>query len=124
MNSKFEYVITQKAEEQLDIDDIGNVSLVEANEMGDMWVLFIKTSMGDSYVFEYGPFNVDLGDSRNIYSSLQTIPYKETKLHSIIDNFLNNPKRMIIQAHELSDEEIEELKPNIKNLLEVFTESN
>lgn len=120
MRRNYNYSYVQTSSADIQIEDTGNVILLGINLMQQQWILYIKTYLGYTSVFEYGPF---VNDNQPLYYSsatFQKFQYSEHKLDTIIDKFINNPRRMIIQVKEISDEEA---RDDIQPILEVFDES-
>lgn len=119
MRSSFNYLYMTEAQDVLDIEDIGNVCIQANNDVGQNWILYIKTSLGFSYIIEYGPFQYNK-NTEYLNSTFQRIEYSEYKLEKKIDKFLNEPRRMITQVQFIDEDEAFEL---IKNVVEVMNES-
>ena len=120
MRQRFNYSYVQTSSADIQIEDTGNVILRGINLMQQYWILYIKTYLGYTSVFEYGPY---IKTNQPLYYSSQTFQkfqYSEHKIHTIIDKFINNPKRMIIQVEEISEEEA---RDDIQPIMEVFDES-
>ena len=120
MRRNYNYFYVQTSSADIQIEDTGNVILRGINLMQQYWILYIKTYLGYTSVFEYGPY---VKNSQPLYysqSSFQKFQYSEHKIDRIIDKFINNPKRMIIQVEEISDDIA---RDDIQPILEVFDES-
>lgn len=100
MNKSFEYLYTVKANDALDIDDIGNVCVHVLNDAGYEWYLIIETEMGRTYTKTFGPFHVDMPNcfSEGFSFYFSKSDYKESRICGMIDKFLNDPKKCISQA--------------------------
>lgn len=106
MNKSFDYIYTVQAEDSLEIEDIGNTCIHILNAMGYEWFMIIKTDLGDTLVKTFGPFHVDLNDYfKGFNFNFSKFDYKESRICTIIDNFINDPKKNIIQAMECDPEE-------------------
>lgn len=107
MIKKFEYLYTVTAQDSLELDDIGNTCIHILNDLGYEWYMIITTELGDTDIKTFGPFHVDMTNYFNngFNFNLSRISYKESKICSIIDNFLNDPKKNISQAFECTKEE-------------------
>ena len=111
---------TQSSADTFTIEDVGNVCLVARNDSGDIWILVIKTLLGFCYILEYGPLNHNPLSQNYLISKFNKLQYSEYKLTKRIDNFLNDPKRMITQVDECNEEEAFSY---MKSVVEVFHEA-
>lgn len=107
MRKNFEYLYTVRAEDSIEIEDIGNCCIKVFNDIGYYWYLIIETSLGDSYIKIFGPFNTDIKNYfiHGFNFNFSKIDYTERKLEKIIDNFINDPKKMVSQVVEITSEE-------------------
>ena len=71
---------------EIDIESVGNVCIEAINESdGLFYYLLIKTSLGTSSIFEYGPITPDVDKLYDIYNlSFMRRPYNEKKLSLFI----------------------------------------
>lgn len=120
MRKSFEYLYETKSHDSFDIEDIGNVCLQANDSFGKTWYLKIRTELGFCFVYEYGP--VDLDSERVLWNSFsfhyRKIEYKESSLTSLIDKFINDPKRMIIQVSLVEPNDFDSVLSSL-NLLEL-----
>lgn len=87
---------------ELEINDIGNCCIKAFTDDGYYSLLIIKTIMGESTIFTYGPLLTDFEElPKNISCSINRIEYNPKKISIIIDKFLNN--RGITQAMEIEE---------------------
>ena len=117
MKDTFEYICIKEALDSISIDDTGNVCLAALNDAGSCWYLQIETHLGDTIVTEYGPLSAD-EMTFNIFGfnyNKSKFIYNEKKLHTIIDKFLNNPRRVITQVTEISDYEFKAILDEIRD---------
>lgn len=105
MQDTFEYVCVREALDTINVEDIGNVCLKAYNDWGQTWYLCINTELGDTYITQLGPIIDDHICTGFFDFSKLKMPYSEKKLHTIIDKFLNDTKRSITQAFEITTEE-------------------
>ena len=102
----FEYLKTSQYQDSIEIEDIGNCILMSLNDVADCWVLFISTELGYCSVVQAGPMNIDLDEvSPNVYLSKISFEYNEKRIHKIIHEFINNPKRIITSVQEIPEDE-------------------
>ena len=113
---QFEYMCRVVVDASIDIPDIGNFCLAAHNDMGEVYYMVARTSLGWTEIFEFGPFVVD-SDKLPDYCSTayRKIEYKEKKIASIVDGFLNVPRRFISQAMVV---DIDTVKEGVKDLVE------
>ena len=113
MNKTFEYSAVVQTEEEIDIENIGNCSIIANDVIGKNWCLIIQTSLGFTDIFEFGPM-FESGELPNsIKFTYNRIPYDDKKISRYISNFLNRKDGVIIQARQV---ELEEAKSIIINL--------
>ena len=109
----------QSSNDSVSVEDIGNCALQAYNDLGDSWILIVYTSLGFSYIIEYGPIKNNQSTDY-LFSRFDKIEYSEYKLEKRIDKFLNDPKRMITQVIEC---DIEDALLLVRNVAEVFNEA-
>lgn len=106
---QFDYFYIQQANGSLEIDDIGNCALIVTNDLYREYILIIKTSMGKTEVLQYGPNKIDFEElPERVDCSYQRFDYNQNKIKSVIDKFLNDPKKIITQAIVVSVETAKE----------------
>lgn len=116
MEASFQYFYTQQATGQLDVKDLGNCAIEACNDLGNHYYLVIRTQLGQSEIFEAGPFCLDIPIlEKNCSISYKKIEYNESKLSGIVTKFLNNPYREITQSREINEEEV---YPNCINIID------
>ena len=112
---RFDYMIQTIVGDSIDIDDIGNVALQMSNDRGEFWYLVIKTELGWTEIFEFGPVVPDIEQlPKSCALSYNRIEYKQGKIEDIIDKSINNGYRGITQVCEITKEEA---KNNMRNLV-------
>lgn len=112
---KFEYCYTTQATADIEIEDIGTFALC-ATTMFEEYYLIVQTTYGITKVIQYGPKQIDLNElPPRVFYSYNKFDYSQQKICKIIDDFINNEKRDIIQVNLL---DIEECKSKIKNLVD------
>lgn len=107
MNKSFEYLYTVKANDSIDVEDIGNTCIHVLNDSGYEWYMIIESELGYTYTKTFGPFHVDMpnyfSDGYSFYFSKSD--YKESRICGAIDRFINDPKKCISQAMVCDKEE-------------------
>lgn len=85
---------------EIDIENVGNVCIEAINENdGLFYYLLIKTSLGTSSIFEYGPIVPNIDKLYDIYSvSFTRQPYNDKKLLLFISKWLNDRMKKITSA--------------------------
>lgn len=89
----------------LEIESVGNVC-IEGIDMDDglYYYLLIKTSMGTSSIFQYGPVVPDMKKSYNYYNvSYSKEQFNEKKLGTFISKWLNDKFRKISSARVIDE---------------------
>lgn len=103
---KIEYAIIPAVGKELDIDDLGDLSIKATNAHGDEYYLVIQTVMGSTTLFEYGPAHPDLDTlPKSVRCSFDRIDFSEGKIIKRIERFLNEGNRFIEDAAVISKEE-------------------
>lgn len=104
---KFDYDIEKIAIKELEVEDIGNVSLRCTNDLDECYVLVIKTSLGISFVMQYGPYVPDLNTlPKNVDCNFSRFDFNEVRIKKTISQFINNPKSKIKDIEIVDSEEI------------------
>lgn len=106
MTKKFEYLTRVVVENEIEVEDIAECSIVANNDINEKWIIIISTELGLTDIFEIGPISSDMSELPNYFmSSYRRIEYSEYKISKIIDKFLNDASRGITQAQEIDKEE-------------------
>lgn len=107
MHKTIDYLYQLQAQDSLDIEDIGNTCIHILNDAGYEWYLIIETELGETRLKNFGPFCIDKPDwfIRGFNYNYFVIDYKEQRIISIIDNFINDNKKLITQAFTCEYEE-------------------
>lgn len=104
----FNYLKTETYNDSIDIEHIGNCTIVVNNDEAEEWYIDIHTDYGWSKVRQFGPLDIDKGEVGNYFSFiLNGFEYNEKRLYKVINDFLNNPKHAITQVEEISREDFE-----------------
>lgn len=102
MQAAIEYSKITTSTAVLDVDDVGNVNIKASTDIGDESYLIIRTNLGISYVFTYGPINPDIQELPGFVScTLNKFPYNEKLLLKTIEKFIN--KNENITSAEIVD---------------------
>lgn len=91
----------------LDIDSVGNVCIEAVDEEdGFYYYLLIKTSLGTSSIFQYGPIIPDLDQLPDNYSTLYSRQnFNDRKILAFIKQWLNDRYKRISSA-KIVDERV------------------
>lgn len=112
----FEYLYDVKAMGTLDVDNVGNVVISATNLLYQEYFLIIKTEYGRSKIIQYGPVWVEEDIKPNFISYTYTeMDFSSSRLETIIEKFLNNPKYCVSQAKVI---DLDEAISRIKDLIE------
>lgn len=111
-----DYNAQRQFQNQLQIDDIGNIGLICSTEDGVEYYLALKTIMGKVMEVKFGPLIPDAPLIPDFFSLFyRTLQYKEPVIIKEINSFINDPKKKIIDIKVVSPEELIDLIPD-KNL--------
>lgn len=114
----FEFDQALKAQQSLEIGNIGDFAIEASNDEGFYYYLLVKTTLGSSTIITYGPIVPDINLLPSGFSTtLERIPYKEPKIIGKINYFLNDKKK-ITKAKEVLFEEALDAFIDIKAYLE------
>ena len=106
MASTFQYSYVQTATAVLEIENLGQCAIEGSNSFGEYYYLVIRTSLGKCYIFNYGPIMLDLDMLPPFVGcSIERIDYNEKQLTKRIVRWLEDPKKKISNAREVSDQE-------------------
>ena len=106
MRGQFKYYYVSQSYGSLDIEDIGNCAIEACDDRGVYKYLVIKTNLGETKVFTYGPTIPDIPiPAKSVNISFKRISYNEAKIGGIIEKFLQDPYMSITQANEVTAEE-------------------
>lgn len=116
----FEYCYMTQATGEIDVEDIGNVTIQGFSDLGKQYLLSIHTEMGMTKILQLGPLPYDCSVSKELYPDKITfnydlIEYKESKIVSRIEKFLSNP--LITQVLVV---EFDDVKDNFINLVDLL----
>ena len=101
----FDYFTVKTVMANIDIEDIGNCAIEANNDNGEFFYLVIRTTLGTSQIFEYGPTIHSGVMEKSVNCSFKRMEFTEAKIIKKIQEFLNNPYRTITQAKEMTIEE-------------------
>ena len=115
----FEYSVQKTFDESIDVVDIGNTALRCTNVRMDNYYIIIKTVMGKTHILKFGPIFPDLDVLLSDFStSYKKIDYKENIICKEIDKFINDFKKEIKSIEEITEYEVWQDFPNIKQQFE------
>ena len=102
----FQYLKTETYTDSVDIEDIGNCSIVANNDSAEEWFLNIKTKLGWSECVVFGPLSIDDDNlGYNFYYLCNKFEYNEKRLYKTINDFINNSKKQITQIQIINAED-------------------
>lgn len=122
---QFEFDQELKAQNNIEIDDIGFFGLEASNSEGYYYYLVIRSIMGTSIIATCGPVIPDLDALPSGFKmTLDKMPYKEDKLIKTISYFLNDKSKKITDAKVMEvNEAINEFR-ELKEYLLNFSEGS
>ena len=102
---KFEFDNQYVPQNFIEIENIGNVCIEAINEAdGLFYYLLIKTSLGTTSIFEYGPVIPDIDKLFDNYNvSFNREQYNEKKLKIFISKWLNDRMKKITAANIIEE---------------------
>ena len=107
MQATFEYNQIRTALGMLEIEDIGNCAIRAVGIQTEEYYMVIRTNLGKSYIFNYGPIVPDLMTMPDyVGCSLTKIDYNEKRLIQLVDKWLNDSRKEIQEAEQVADTEI------------------
>ena len=107
MEQTFEYLPTSVYIEKIDIKDIGNTIIEAKNDNQIYYYITISTELGITRICEFGPC-IDIGqyDIKGFKFNFNKFQYSESKIIKAINTFLKNPTYEIVEAKEITLEEL------------------
>lgn len=116
---EFEYFYETTINASIDIDNINNCAISAFNDFGDEYIIVFKTNLGQTRMFEFGPIYPEAKES--VREAFEIIYIKfdtdDKKIKKYINNFLNNSRRYITQALEISIEDALKMFPDILEVM-------
>jgi hypothetical protein len=115
----FEFSVQKTFNQSIDIVDMGNTALRCTNKQLDNYYIITKTVFGKTSILKFGPVCPDINVLINDFSvSYKKIDYKENLLHKEIDKFLNDYKKDIDTVEEVTEFEVWQDFPEVKQYFE------
>jgi len=114
MIQSFEYSHTERFDESIEVEDIGNtcISALKDTPFGTtQWYLIIDTNAGWSHIRQFGPLQVEeiAGkkeiDSGSFHYNFYNMEFNERNIGRIITTFLQKQGGDTFQAFEVDKEE-------------------
>lgn len=108
MKTSIEYLKEVSYMDAVEIEDIGNIALVLYNDAGQEWYLLTTTSLGWTKLYMFGPLlpDVDSLVLKSFSFTYSEIEYRESKIVSMLEKFIQDPKKEISQVIEITKEEV------------------
>ena len=106
MKKTYEYMHVVSAMDSIDIEDISQCDIKAYNDLGQAWYLHVATALGQTKIIEFGPFIENEVHEENFFFRKTIKEYKEKWVDSVINNFIDNPKRAITQVFIIDQEEL------------------
>lgn len=115
----FEFSVQKTFNQAIDIVDMGNTALRCVNKQLDNYYIITKTVFGKTSILRFGPVCPDLNVLINDFSvNYKKIDYKENLIFKEIDKFLNDYKKDIDTVEEITEFELWQDFPEIKQYFE------
>ena len=104
--ASFEYLYTLTATGSFEIEDIGNFAISCTNNIYNEYLLVVQTVYGRTRVLQYGPRKIDMNEPNfSMFCTYSEFDFSESKIESLVDKFVNDPKKIISQVTIISQEE-------------------
>lgn len=107
----------------IDIDRIGEFAIECSNEQGFYYFLVVKTSLGTTTIASCGPLVPDVVLLPNGYeTSLIRIKSEDSKIEKEITKWLNDRKKCIIEARQISIDDALDQFVDLGNYLKNYSD--
>ena len=118
---EFEFNKELTPQNQIEIDNIGSFALEASNNTGAYYYYVIQTIMGQTIIASCGPVIPDIDILPSGFCvSLHKMPYNEVRLSKVINLFLNDKDKKIVDAKEVNIEyaieQFKDVKEYLRNL--------
>ena len=122
----FEFNATKTFTDTLQIDDIGNCAIRCEGIMQEgriklpaEYYMIVKTVMGMTGILKFGPVIPDICEMQSTFSAtFKKIKYKEQSIEHEIDLFINDGRKEITKAEEITDVEAFDCYPSAEDTFE------
>lgn len=122
---EFNYNVVKMSIGILDVEDLGNLAIEAYNEKGLFYYLVIRTALGTTSIFEYGPIVPDVHMlPKKVNCLFERIEFKEPTLAKRISQWLNNPSKEIIHAELVDYDRALDSCKDIVSYMKNFNEEN
>lgn len=97
---QFDFNVQPKAQNYIDIDNIGEFCLDASSDEGIHYVIMVQSFYGKSLIATSGPFVPDIELLPSSYEiKLKEQDFNDGQICKIIDRFLNDPYKKITSAY-------------------------
>ena len=115
----FEFAVQKTFNQSIDVVDPGNTALRCTNRLLNDYYIIIKTIMGKTHFLKFGPVCSDIDALLEDFSvEYKKIDYKESQVYREIDKFINDFKKGTEEVKEVTEYEVWQEFPTIKQLFE------
>lgn len=99
----------------LKIEDMGNVAIRCVNDKSEEYYIATRTMSGKTGILKFGPVIPDLPMIPNGFElSYKKIDYNEPKITKELNLLVNDPKKLITTATEITLDDMESAMPILK----------
>lgn len=107
MQQTFKFNNYKTALSEATIEQIGNFAIEAISEEDQFYYyLLVKTYLGTTHIFSYGPIIPDIDSLLdNYYLNYTKLPYNEKKLITFITKWLNDSKKNITIVNDITEAE-------------------
>lgn len=107
MEQTFEYLPASVYIEKIDIKDIGNTIIEAKNDNQIYYYITVQTELGVTRICEFGPcLDFAQYEVKSFKFNFNKFQYSESKIIKAINTFLKNPTYEIVEAKEITLEEL------------------
>lgn len=118
MESTYEYLPNTTFQDSINIENIGECCLACYNDLGEVYYIWVTTSLGVTKILQYGPYLDGLSPSYCSYL-FQEFQYNERKIDKQISKFILDPKKAISQIVQVDPGDIVD---NLVNFMEFMND--
>lgn len=105
MEATYNYLPTTAYGDSINIENIGECCLECCNDIGEVYYLWVTTSLGMTKILQYGPYYDGIAPQNCLYY-YQQFQYNEQKIDRAISKFIGDQKKAISQIQQVEPTDI------------------